>query len=142
MPGDLSDHGSVRPWIYTVLRDCFHGEIIAENNAYGVVFDSLRAAYLLPSLVLGMKGDTPKRVLNAVECPVVIDPAHVFSICCLDFRDSGWRFLRSGCQIFPENPPLFRMDSGVRAAPAKRGQTHCAPPNLIQAPHSPQLLRL
>jgi hypothetical protein len=58
MPGDLSDHGSVRPWINTVVRDCFHREIITENNAYGVVFDSLRAAYLFPGLVLRMKGDT------------------------------------------------------------------------------------
>src|ERR1700751_2429948 len=86
MPGDLSDHGSVRPWIYAVLRDCLHREVITENNAYGVVFDSLRAAYLFPSLVLRMKGDTPKRVLNAADYPVLLDPPHVFAICCLDFR--------------------------------------------------------
>src|SRR5258708_39813596 len=95
MPGGLSDRGSVGPWIDTVVRDCFHSDLITEDNPYGVVFDALRAAYLFPSLVLRMKGNTPKRALNAADCPVVLDPPHVFAIRCMDFRDSGWRFLRS-----------------------------------------------
>src|SRR3979490_1916808 len=101
MTRDLSDHGSIRPWIDTVLRDRLQREIITENKAYGVVFDSLRAAYLFPSLVLGMKGDTSKRALNAADCSVAFDPPHVFAICCLDFRDSGRGFLRSRRQIVP-----------------------------------------
>src|SRR5579863_1667902 len=55
MPGDLSYHGSVRPWIDVVVSDRPHCEIIAENNAYGLILDAFGASDLLPRLVFGME---------------------------------------------------------------------------------------
>jgi hypothetical protein len=55
MPGDLSDHGSIRPRIDMVVSDRPYCEIITKNDAYGVIFDAFGAADLLPRLVFRIR---------------------------------------------------------------------------------------
>ena len=46
MPGDLSDHGSIRPRIDMVVSDRLYRKIVAQNNTYGVILDAFGAADL------------------------------------------------------------------------------------------------
>jgi len=74
--------------INTVVRDCFHREIITNrNNAYGVLF-SIRSVCLsvFPSLVLGYKRDKPAACLNAAASSFASIHRMYSAICFLTFR--------------------------------------------------------
>ena len=112
MPGDFPDDGSVWPGIDMVFGDCLHRKIIAENNAYGVVFDSLRAADLFPRLGLWMKGHTGKRALNGANVSIAFDPPHVFAVFCFSLEGGGR----------PGGPAIELLDTSAEWPAVPEGQ--------------------
>ncbi len=56
-PCDLGEHGAVGPGVNVVFGDGFDGDVVAEDDAHGVVVEAVGAADGLPVFIVGVEGE-------------------------------------------------------------------------------------